>query len=329
MYKVLIVGCGKIAGYFSNRDADKERSRHAWVFKSHEYFQVAGCVDVDLARAKRFSDTVGIPYFGDNVGDAVTSLHPDVVVVATPDETHFEVVCEALQQRDVRPRIVFLEKPVCTDQSQLEQLLSISDETGVPILVNQSRRFDPAYHELRAQVRKGELGELVQVDAVYYGGWRHNAVHWVDIIRYVTDLEFRDFEILETIDDGRLADPTLTVRGNLGGDKEIPVWFHGWDERIYQIFDLELRFSKGRLRIGNFENDISWEKAQVNSLGERVLQQEALESWRNEPSPLSNAVAGMYHYLQTGETKHIRQCLLPEIAPSMRTIWTVGKVRDT
>ena len=74
------MGCGKIAGYFSNRDADKERSRHAWVFKSHEYFQVAGCVDVDLARAKRFSDTVGIPYSGDNVGDAVTSLHPDVVV---------------------------------------------------------------------------------------------------------------------------------------------------------------------------------------------------------------------------------------------------------
>ena len=302
MYKVLIIGCGTIAGYFSDAEIDRAQSRHAWAFKSHEGFDVAGCVDADRERAEHFADKVGIPYWSDDVGSAMSAVRPDVVVIATPDETHFEVVGQVFQRRSFRPRIVFLEKPACTDRSELDQLLNISHERAVPIVVNQSRRFHLFYQKLRAAIRNGQFGNLIQVDAVYYGGWRHNAVHMVDVIRYVSELEFRNLDALEIVNDGRVTDPTLTVRGVLGSKTKIPVWFHGWDERIYQIFDLEFRFSKGRLRIGNFEREIVWEEAQVNSVGEKVLQQDSLKSWETGPGPLPNSVSGIYQYLQNGET---------------------------
>ena len=328
MYKVLIIGCGRIAGHFSDSEIDRSEVRHAWVFKSHEGFEVSGCVDADRLRAENLAGKGGIPYWGDDVGKAMAEVRPDVVVIATPDETHFEVVCQVFRQHSFCPRIVFLEKPACADRSELDQLLDISHEQAVPIVVNQSRRFHLFYQKLRAEIRKGRFGTLTQVDSVYYGGWRHNAVHLVDIIRYISGLEFGKLDVLETISDGRVRDPTLTVRGALDSRVKIPVWFHGWDERIYQIFDLEFRFSKGRLRIGNFEREIVWEEAQVNSVGEKVLKQCSLKSWETKPEPLPNAVAGMYRYLQNGETDGLCQCLLSDIAESMRTTWKVGEIRN-
>ena len=128
MYKVLIIGCGRIAGHFSDSEIDRSEVRHAWAFKSHEGFEVSGCVDADRLRAENFAGRVGIPYWGDDVGNAMAELHPDVVVIATPDETHFEVVCQVFRQQSFCPRIVFLEKPACTDRSELDQLLDISHE---------------------------------------------------------------------------------------------------------------------------------------------------------------------------------------------------------
>ena len=107
---------------------------------------------MDRLRAESFAGKVGIPYWGDDVGNAVVEVRPDVVVIATPDETHFEVVCQVFRRRSFCPRIVFLEKPACTNRSELDQLLDISHERAIPIVVNQSRRFHLFYQKLISHV---------------------------------------------------------------------------------------------------------------------------------------------------------------------------------
>ena len=49
------------------------------------------------------------------------------------------------------------------------------------------------------------------------------------------------------------------------------------DESIYQLFDLDLWFEHGRLRIENFGKRIIWETMIINALGERVLVPDKLD----------------------------------------------------
>ena len=74
MYKVLIIGCGTIAGYFSDAEIDRAQSRHAWAFKSHEGFDVAGCVDADRERAEHFADVTAPLLFLQGTKDKLADI---------------------------------------------------------------------------------------------------------------------------------------------------------------------------------------------------------------------------------------------------------------
>ena len=327
MHKVLIVGCGKISGLLSGHKGNKSVESHAQAFKSNEGFELAGCVDSNLERAKKFARTIGIPFSSNILEEAFAIIHPDVVVIATPDDTHFEIAHQVLVDPGWAPRIIFLEKPACTDENELTKLLRLSTERQIPIVVNHSRRFHPLYHRLRAAIDTGQLGELRRIDTVYYGGWCHNAVHLVDIIRYVSRMELEELEVLEKIEDGRQIDPTYTVRGVLGPQK-IPVWFHGWDENYYQIFDLDFRFDTCRCRVGNFEQMVNWEEVSLNSLGEKILLERPDRSIDNSEEPLVRAVSGIRRYLDDHEVDGLCQSLLKDIAPTMRSLWEVRSQRS-
>ncbi len=323
MYKVLIVGCGKIAGYFSDFGESNKDDNYVAAFRSNGKFELSGCVDLDQERAAKFSHSAGIPYNSDDLSKAIAKVRPDVISIATPDETHFDVTLKILEASSPLPRIIFLEKPACSDENELTTLLQRSAEVNIPIIINQSRRFSPLYQNLRASFRKERFGRLLRIDTTYYDGWCHSGVHLVDIIRYVSGLEFGNLEVVEKILDGRKKDFTYTVRGELGLEK-IPVWFHGWNGNYYQIFDLDFRFSMGRLRISNFEDQVAWEEVYQNRSGERILRAQPIDLLDANESPLKNGVTAIREYLDTNRSDVLEQCLLQEIEPTMRTLWQLA-----
>jgi hypothetical protein len=136
-------------------------------------------------------------------------------------------------------------------------------------------------------------------------------------------LEFGNLEVVEKILDGRKKDFTYTVRGELGLEK-IPVWFHGWNGNYYQIFDLDFRFSMGRLRISNFEDQVAWEEVYQNRSGERILRAQPIDLLDANESPLKNGVTAIREYLDTNRSDVLEQCLLQEIEPTMRTLWQLA-----
>ena len=156
----------------------------------------------------------------------------------------------------------------------------------------------------------------------YYCGWIHSGIHLVDIVRFIFSEEFGDLAVVETIADGRETDPTFTVRSSFGS-KGIPIWFYGWNEKHYQLFDLEFRFSEGRVRINNFEQDIAWDQFYINSMGERVLRPQNKELPNCAVSSMSNAVDVIATHLDTTDISLLEGFLVSDIAPSMHTLWRV------
>jgi len=78
----------------------------------------------------------------------------DAVVVATPDDCHFEPARDALESG----RHVLVEKPFTTRTSEADNLIRISRRVGKKIQVAFNHRWLPPYHQAKVSIEGGEIG---------------------------------------------------------------------------------------------------------------------------------------------------------------------------
>lgn len=85
----------------------------------------------------------------------------DVLIVALPDNAHTEVTREAFR----RNCAVLVEKPLATDPAEARSIRDAAVRAGQPLGVGNLLRFDPRYAEAAAEVRRGGIGDVVQLSA--------------------------------------------------------------------------------------------------------------------------------------------------------------------
>jgi len=316
---VAIVGCGRAAGEFDD-PAKANSASHAAAFSRNEDFRLVGCVDPDEKKALSFAAKHGICHAGTDLSEIIQRSAPDIVSVTSPDETHFSIAKQLLDGSLPAPRLIFLEKPACSTMVELEELVGYSLKKRIPVIVNHTRRFDPLYVAIKERFNSGELGNLLRIDCIYYGGWEHNGIHLVDIVRCLFSQEFSELDVLEKIDTEKGHDSTLTIRATLG-EECVPVWFHGWIGQQYQIFDLDFRFSKGRLQIRNFEKELVWEKQIINDLGERVLERAPIGIPVERKRPIDQALTAIHAYCEFNCETALVGVRLEDTRKSMEVLW--------
>jgi len=84
--------------------------------------------------------------------------HEDIraVVVATPAETHFEVVHKALSAG----KHVFVEKPLALTENEGQKLVKLADRNGLILMVGHILHYHPAVIKLKELINAGELGKI-------------------------------------------------------------------------------------------------------------------------------------------------------------------------
>ncbi len=99
---------------------------------------------------------------------AITAGDVDAVLVATPDDTHAELVLACL----AADKPVLCEKPLASTVADAARVVAADDEvrarTGRPLVqVGFMRRFDPEYAALRQTIATGELGAPLLLHCVH------------------------------------------------------------------------------------------------------------------------------------------------------------------
>ncbi len=84
-----------------------------------------------------------------------------LVIVNTPDVTHFELAKKALASG----KHVVVEKPFVTEAEQGEELISLAQKQGVVLTVFQNRRWDGDFLTVKKVVENQLLGRLVEYEA--------------------------------------------------------------------------------------------------------------------------------------------------------------------
>lgn len=118
----------------------------------------------------------------------------DLVVIATPNATHFPIARAALEAG----KHVVVDKPFVLDASEACVLAALAERQGLLLSVYQNRRFDADFLTLRDVLAGGELGRPVYVESHFDRfrpevkvRWREQAVPgaglWVDLGAHLLD----------------------------------------------------------------------------------------------------------------------------------------------
>lgn len=140
---------------------------------------VAGAFDVDAARGRAFGASLGVAaercyadYKSMFAAEAQRADGIEVVSVATPNSSHFEI-CRAALEAGLH---VICEKPLTTDEAEAVTLRDLAKARGRVLAVMYGYTGYEMVQQARAMVQKGELGEVRIVQMQFAHGY-----HPVDV----------------------------------------------------------------------------------------------------------------------------------------------------
>jgi len=103
----------------------------------------------------RYPDVV----FTDSFSSILSDPSIKAVAIATPEETHYNLVKEAL----LAEKDVFVEKPLALTLKEGEELADLTRERKKILMVGHILRYHPAVDKLKRLIDQGELGEIQYV----------------------------------------------------------------------------------------------------------------------------------------------------------------------
>ncbi|OUD08565.1 oxidoreductase [Marivivens niveibacter] len=138
------------------------------------YQLVAGAFDLDAERGRDFGTNLGVAedrcyatYQDLIAGEKDREDGVDVVSVATPNFTHFEIT-KALLEAGIH---VICEKPLFFTVEECEVVAKLAAEKNLIVGVTYGFTGHPLVHQMAAMVAKGMLGDIRIVDMQYTHGF--------------------------------------------------------------------------------------------------------------------------------------------------------------
>ncbi|MEA3403984.1 MAG: Gfo/Idh/MocA family oxidoreductase [Armatimonadota bacterium] len=141
------------------------------------------------------------PFYGDTVWEEIIAeTQPDVLVVATPDDLHYQPIIAALSHG----LDVITEKPLCLTLEQAEEVIAAAQQAERIVSCDMHKRYDPMNVTLFRDLlpRMGQvnyvravLEEPLEVSTeVFRWAARSNpfsyvGCHWTDVVYYYLGLE--------------------------------------------------------------------------------------------------------------------------------------------
>ena len=122
---------------------------------------VVAC-DIDDARLARMQKSFyGIETEPD-AASVIDRTDIDIVVIATPVSTHFELANRALEAG----KHVWLEKPLTASVEEAERLIETAERKGLKLFVDHTFIYTGAVRKMKELLNDGRVGDLYYFDSV-------------------------------------------------------------------------------------------------------------------------------------------------------------------
>lgn len=267
IWKVLLIGLGDIGFKYDLDEPENVIQTHARAFSLHEKFIVVGGVDPNKKNRDHFQKLYNVCTF-ESISDAFENNKADVVVIASPTKFHFENLHEIVSYS--KPRLVLMEKPATYTMEQAQDMIEISTEYSVPILINLVRRTDPSVLEIKSRIDKNEIKLPCKGIVWYSKGLIHNACHFIDLLSWWLGKP----EKIEVLEMGRKInefdiEPDLRIQFS-----NSVIYFIAKNNEEFSYYNIELLAKNGRLTFGSGDIPIGWQAKAKGNVGLEAFNEE-------------------------------------------------------
>lgn len=263
MYKIGIIGCGKIT-----------EVRHAPEYAENPNCELVAFFDLNPARAQLMADTYGGQVCASI--EQLLAMDLDAVSVCVANANHAQVSIQALEAG----KHVLCEKPMAVTAQECEAMLEAEKRSGKMLMIGQSQRMSLAHQKARALLQGGEIGELVSFRLVFghpgpeawtgsknswffnkkiarFGAMADLGVHKTDLLHYLTGQKVVSTSAVLTTADKKYPDGTpidvddnayciYTLANGVVGTMHVSWTFYGEEDNSTILYG-----TKGRMRIYN------------------------------------------------------------------------------
>jgi predicted dehydrogenase len=142
MIKTAIIGCGKVS------------DKHALQIERIPNAKLVAVCDVEPLMTLQMAERFGVERQFTDARQMIDEVHPDVVHITTPPQTHFELGRMCL----LADCHVYIEKPFTVNFAEAEDLIALAIRKNLKLTVGHNAQFTPVMERMRQLVRNGHLG---------------------------------------------------------------------------------------------------------------------------------------------------------------------------
>jgi len=148
--------------------------------------------------AAALAKKASIPYAVTDINEILNDNDVTGVLITTRHNLHAALIFSALQAR----KNVFVEKPLCLNQTELDSIIQALDLSGKNVTVGFNRRFSPHSQKVKEHVGSGPMNIVATMNAGYIPpeSWVHDltvgggrivgeACHFIDLCSYLVGSE--------------------------------------------------------------------------------------------------------------------------------------------
>jgi scyllo-inositol 2-dehydrogenase (NADP+) len=230
------------------------RGFHAYLIGLVPELRLVAVATRDAGRRAQAEAEHGVATY-ETLDEMLAHADIDLVVVATPHDTHRDLACRAMDAG----RHVVVDKVMCLTAAEADDMIAARDRTGVILSVFQNRRWDGDYLTVRRALDAGWLGApfLFESAVLNYRaprGWRGDAGAGGGVL----------------FDWGaHLIDQALQLVPGPVASVTCDIQYRGWGAAIGSYARLLIRFANGVLYGIELGNLVRAETPRWRVLGER------------------------------------------------------------
>ena len=135
-----VIGCGHIAGI------------HTMAYKNMENVNIMGVSDIDVQKAKAFTEQYGIDKYFTDYMDLLEIKDLDLVDICTPTSTHVSLVCDAAKFS----HNILVEKPMALSTAECEKMIQETKKHGSKLCVVHNQLFLQSIKRAKSLVDSGD-----------------------------------------------------------------------------------------------------------------------------------------------------------------------------
>lgn len=127
---------------------------------AHKGFKLTAVTERNEKNAEK--DFPGIISY-DNTDDLIADENIDLIVINTPNYTHYDYAKKAL----LASKHILVEKPFTASSEEAKEILALAKSLDKKVFVYQSRRWDSDFNSVKSIIDGGKLGKLSEVHFRY------------------------------------------------------------------------------------------------------------------------------------------------------------------